>query len=651
MKYSIFLLVTTLILPATLNANPTTLITLDTLKAFPTAEGAGATASGGRGGKVIYVTNRDSSGDGSLHDALKDAAMPPATNPRTIVFAIGGRFDVSDGIFLGYLKAKKQGGSDRGENIYNDFTLAGQTASDKGGVHLATEGSLRAKGAPELGVYGQENMILRYFDTRYNWEWYVEYNEMGKQPSIRFTNSSDFIIDHMTSGWSSYGLIATNDNHNYYYDKTVDNISVQRCLFHENIIDPTTSKPQKNHNVGLLLGVAQSNNSSEDWNKVGTFSIHKNAFIGVSHRFPNMAGGDNAKLNFINNFIHGFNGGGVKRLGRTAGNTHHDFINNTYQLTRYSPATGFNSGNMMALDYLNFLPKGYPANTVSPNFYIDGNLFLSNTGERLDITDSVQNSNGRDMLFTWVPDDQTDMPRLELRDSPNPSSDIGVSILSAEGLKENILNNVGGNIRFANDGSTYVDNPIDAEYIRWAVQNDAPATLTESLGDGGVGDRDRFIHPQYNTEEAVDLDDYDWDRDGMPDAWEEKHHLNPNSVIDDDLASNENNLVREDRDWLFGENDQYLVRNTAGYTNLEMYLADVAGDFHMLAQSEGTPIAPAQDSLGLSNFPSVVIAGETATAEIEYSAAGERVIKIFLQNAETGVTITSERINLEAGSG
>jgi len=33
-------------------------ITLDELKAFPTAEGAGACASGGRGGKVIYVINR-----------------------------------------------------------------------------------------------------------------------------------------------------------------------------------------------------------------------------------------------------------------------------------------------------------------------------------------------------------------------------------------------------------------------------------------------------------------------------------------------------------------------------------------------------------------------------------------------------------------
>lgn len=653
MKHSVMLLTTTLALSTALRADPTTLVTLDTLKAFPTAEGAGANVSGGRGGKVIYVKNRNRSGPDSLHDALKDAAILPAKNARTIVFAIGGRFDLSDGIFLGYLKAKKQGGSNRGENLYNNFTLAGQTAWDKGGVHMATEGPngpLREKGAPELGVYGQENMILRYFDTRYNWEWYVARNELGKQPSIRFVNSSDFIVDHMTSGWSSYGLIATNGNKNFYYDKTVDNISVQRSLFHENIIDPTTTKPQKNHNVGLLLGVSQSDNELEDWNKVGTFSIHKNAFIGVSHRFPNMAGSENAKLNFTNNFIHGFNGGGVKRLGRTAGNTHHDFINNTFQKTLYSPP--FSSENLIALDYKNFLSEGYPLENVTPNFHIDGNLFLSNTEERLDITDDIQNSNGRDMLFVWVPEheNQVDMPRLVLRDGPNPSPEIAVSTLNANDLKANILNNVGGNVRFSSDGSTNIDNPIDAEYIRWAVQNDAPTTLTSSLGDGGIGDRDRFEHPAYNTEKAVNLDEYDSDKDGMPNDWEEEHHLTVNSVIDDtDLANNENNLVRENRDWIF--DDDILVRNNAGYTNLEMYLADVAGDFHMLAQSEGTPIVTVKDDLKHITINDLsLILDNTVAARIEYSTATDRQIKCYLQTADAKETIAFTKVDVSAGS-
>ena len=534
-----------------------TVIVLNELKAFPTAEGAGAGASGGRGGEVVYVTNRDADGNGSLKWALTRDFN------RTIVFAIGGRFDLNTGINLGSKE------NDVGENRYNNFTLAGQTAWDKGGVHLANNGDTSSGWARHFNVYGQENMILRYFDTRFNWQWYTKDNASDQHPSIRFVNSSDFIVDHMTSGWSAYGLIVTNSFRNN-YDKTIDNITVQRSLFHENIINPEATG-QKNHNVGLLLGTIGTGGSVADWNKIGHFSIHKNAFIGVSHRFPNTAGGNNARFDIINNYVYGFDGGSHKRLVRAGGNAHNDFRSNVYQETLYSP--GFSISNLIGFTYLAFIPDDFNSDNEAPNFYIDANLFLSNNEQRQDITDTVQNSNGRDMIHLFdSPASMSDLPNLILRNTPNSSPSIAVSILNANDVKGNILNNVGGNVKFSNDGTTYVDNSIDTMYLDWAKNNDGPTTLTSNLGDGGIGDSGRFLHPPYNTDPVIDLNIIDTDRDGIPNDWELAHNL--------DVNIKNNATIRINRNWIIGS---YRVINNAGYTDLEMYLSDIAGDFHMLA--------------------------------------------------------------------
>src|SRR5215468_3239390 len=81
-----------------------------TIPAFPGAEGFGANTPGGRGGKVIFVTNLDDSGPGSFRAACD------AEGPRIVIFRVSGLISLASPI-----------------TVKNPFlTIAGQTAPGDG---------------------------------------------------------------------------------------------------------------------------------------------------------------------------------------------------------------------------------------------------------------------------------------------------------------------------------------------------------------------------------------------------------------------------------------------------------------------------------------------------------------------------------------
>jgi len=153
------------------------------LPAFPGAEGWGAAPVGGRGGKVIHVTNLKNAGPGSFREALE------TRGPRIIVFDVGGAIEVEC-----MRKGRTLGEGLRIPTGNGHVTIAGQTAP--GGITLIGGGidfyakDWKERGNPERPA---GEVIMRHMRFRgvHN---VTEYGEEGH--SVSFWGGRKAIIDH-----------------------------------------------------------------------------------------------------------------------------------------------------------------------------------------------------------------------------------------------------------------------------------------------------------------------------------------------------------------------------------------------------------------------------------------------------------------------
>ena len=140
------------------------------IKAFPQAEGFGASAAGGRGGDVYHVTNLTDSGVGSLRYGIVNAP----SSGRTIVFDVGGWININSKL-----------GVDT--NIHN-LTIAGQTAP----------GGIGVRGA-QFSV-GGDDVIVRHMRFR------PGKSAGSDNDSINTNNNAQRVIyDHVSAEFSTDG--------------------------------------------------------------------------------------------------------------------------------------------------------------------------------------------------------------------------------------------------------------------------------------------------------------------------------------------------------------------------------------------------------------------------------------------------------------
>ena len=133
------------------------------IPAFPGAWGGGMFADGGRGGKVIAVTNLDDSGPGSLRAAID------AEGPRIVVFKVAGLIELKSNLEI------------NNPNI----TIAGQSAPG--------DGICIAYASLDVNTH---NVILRHLRVRRG----ITSGGQGSD-NIGGHPKYDVIVDHCTTSW------------------------------------------------------------------------------------------------------------------------------------------------------------------------------------------------------------------------------------------------------------------------------------------------------------------------------------------------------------------------------------------------------------------------------------------------------------------
>ncbi len=292
----------------------------DEVPAFPGAEGFGRyAASGGRGGKVIHVTNLNDSGEGSLRAAVVDS-----TGARTVVFDVGGEIDLESDLII------KNG----------NLTIAGQTAPYPGITVRYYTTQIKAN-----------NIIIRFVRFRRGNE-----RDINDGADAFWGRQQYYIIlDHCSFSWSIDECASFYDNKDF---------TLQWCTIAESLNNAGHEKEA--HGYGGIWGGKSA-------------SFHHNLIAHHNNRTPRLNGArygwlgkksDNyascieaEQVDLRNNLIYNW-GQGNGAYGGQGG--YHNIVNNYY---KYGPATK----NQYRVFQVSVCKDETIPDSTYGHFFIDGN--------------------------------------------------------------------------------------------------------------------------------------------------------------------------------------------------------------------------------------------------------------------------------------
>lgn len=414
------------------------------LPAFPGAEGAGATALGGRGGKVLTVTTLADSGPGSLRAAVE------AKGPRIIVFAVSGTIQLTKPLTV----------------HEGRVTIAGQSAPGDG---------ITLRDHPL--VVQADDVVIRFIRSRLGDESKTESDAIWIRAGRRI------ILDHVSASWSVDETLSVSGNYAEPGEGWYD-VTVQWSIIADSLTKSLHAKGA--HGYGSLVRGGRGARAS----------FHHNLWANHSARMPRpgnyapaAADPEGAFFDFRCNLFYNWGGG---RSGYNADKdslSRYNFVGNAYvRGPQSTKAIAFDEGNPVAKSFFadNAMDGVVPADPWS---LVTG------------ITDPAQKLSS-----------PVEMPK--------------VGCAGAASVETAVL---------ARAGASRSRDSVDAAVVA-GVRTRTGKQIDSQRDVGGWPDLRSGTAP------------LDSDGDGMPDAWERQHGLDPKR--DDSSGDRDGNGYSNVEDYL-----------------------------------------------------------------------------------------------------